>query len=327
MFLIGPWLALRARHPCFFTAANPGIFSGGFGLESKWDSLREIPEPWRPKSILARRDDNFDDIEAALAANGIGFPLIAKPAVGFRGLLVRKIDEAGALQRYLREHPVDFLVQEFIDYPTELGVLYLRLPGEETGRITSLTIKEFLAVRGDGRSSVRQLIAQSPRAILQLERLEKSHPALLDRIPAPDEHVPLDVVGNHSKGTRFINGNRFIDDRLVAVFDDIARQMEGFHYGRFDLKCDSLEDLRQGGRRKIIEVNGVCAEPTHIYDSTSTSYFGALRDIVRHWCYIGRISAHNHAHGAPCLPPGEMIKALLDLRRYLRRVAAFSSSR
>jgi len=24
-----PWLALKARHLCFFTAANPGIYTGG----------------------------------------------------------------------------------------------------------------------------------------------------------------------------------------------------------------------------------------------------------------------------------------------------------
>ena len=53
-------LALRSRHICFFTAANPGIKMGGNGVESKYDTVMKIPEQYRPKSVLAAQGQSFE---------------------------------------------------------------------------------------------------------------------------------------------------------------------------------------------------------------------------------------------------------------------------
>lgn len=322
-----PWQALRAGHPCFFTAANPGIYTGGMGMESKYRTIQKLPEMWRPRTVFAPRTRSFPALFEELEMTGIDFPLIAKPDLGYRGLLVKKLHSQEELEVYLGRYPIDFLLQEYLEYPEEIGVLYYREPGARSGRITSLTLKEFLYVTGDGRQTVRELIRANPRALLQMERLEKNHRPLLDQVPSAGERIQLGVVGNHSKGTRFVNGNHLIDKQLVRTFDRIATLIEGFNYGRFDIKCNSFEELRGGRHFKIIEVNGVCSEPTHIYDPTATTYYRALRDIWEHWAIIRNIGVRNHERGARYLAPGKMIREFIHLFHYRRRIRRMEKGR
>lgn len=320
MWFYLPYLQLRARHLCFFTAANPGIDTGGLGLESKFTTTEKIPSHLRPKTILVRKDTDFQEVKQQLRQAGIDYPIIAKPDIGYRGLLVKKIADAATLKTYLAQYAVDFVLQEFIEVLNEFGVLYYRHPSEESGQISSLTFKEFLHVMGDGTSTVLELIEAKPRARLQLQRLRKSHPVLLESIPKKEEYVPLGVIGNHSKGTHFINANQYIDDQLVRTFDEITRQLSGVFYGRYDIKCPSFEDLKAGKNIKIIEINGVCSEPTHIYDAQKTSYFKALRDIVRQWKIIFQISQANRKQGVTCMPAKELVNRFRALFKYLKQL-------
>lgn len=320
MFIYGPLLALRSRHACFFTAANPGIMAGGLGLESKFATLQNIPQEMCPKSVLALRGQDLALTLADIHHAGIDFPLIAKPDIGYRGLLVKKLDNPDQLRAYLSQYSIDFIIQEYLDYPEEIGLLYYRLPNEKKGKITSITLKDFLHVIGDGKSNVLELIENTPRALLQLERLQETHWQTFKNIPASGERVNLGVIGNHSKGTQFINGNRHIDAELEQAFDHIAAQIKGFSYGRFDLKCESLEMLRQGKNFKIMELNGVCSEPTHIYDQSSSNYFSAVGTIMWHWTIIRRVAAVNHLNGAPYLAGSKMIQLFGDLKRYIQKI-------
>ncbi len=319
------WLMIRSRHMCFWSAANPSIYSAGMGMESKYDTILKIPERYRPKALLYRQGEPMEELSERIAAAGISFPLIAKPDRGFRGLLVKKVGDVAALKEYLQRFPIDFIIQEFIALPEEVGVLYYRMPEQEQGRVTSLTTKEFLTVKGDGQSTVEELIYGKPRALLQLPRIREQHPEVLSQRPAQGERVPLGIVGNHAKGTRFINSNPLIDEGLCRTMDRISRQIDGFYYGRFDLKCESLQSLWTGEGIKVIEVNGVCSEPTHIYDPQGGTYFDALRDIARHWGLIRRISAANHRRGVAYMPHGPAARAILELFAYQRRVAEWAT--
>ena len=49
-------------------------------------------------------------------------------------------------------------------YAGEAAVLYARVPGEPSGRILSLTFRYFPHVIGDGRLTLRELIAVDERA-------------------------------------------------------------------------------------------------------------------------------------------------------------------
>jgi hypothetical protein len=314
------WLMIRARHMCFFTAANPGIYTGGMGLESKYQTLQLLPEALRPKSVLIKTAMPFEEALAQIDAAGLSFPLVAKPDLGFRGLLVKKIADGEALRAYLGQYPIDFIVQELISLPEEVGLLYYRFPGQEKGQVSSITTKEFLTVRGDGRATVLELVHAYPRALLQLERIQKQYPHLLDTVPDIGEKVELGMVGNHAKGTRFINSNAAISDAIISAFDDISKKIDGFYYGRFDLKCASFDALQTGEGLKIIELNGVCSEPTHIYDPERGTYWSALRDIARHWTIIFRIARMNRKKGIRYESHARIAKAFLHLFAYQKKI-------
>lgn len=320
----GPLLALRSRHLCFFSAANPGIFTSGFGMESKYETILKIPEALRPKTVFAGAGEDFENVRKKIADAGIDYPLIAKPDIGYRGLLVRKIDHEEELKAYLNQYPINFIIQEFVKKPEEIGILYYRFPDADKGRITSITLKEFLFVTGDGHSTVLELVLQKPRAVLQLDRLRQTHANVLETIPDQGERVALGVVGNHAKGTVFLNGNQFIDARITETFDRISRQIEGVYYGRFDVKCDSLEALRRGEGLKIIEINGICSEPAHIYQP-GASYFRALWELMRHWEILRRVSLANHKLGAPYMKLEDVVKAFRELHDYVRLIQEVES--
>lgn len=316
------WLMIKARHMCYWSAANPGIYTGGMGMESKFDTLQLIPPPYRPTSAYLPPSCPESTVRAKLKEANLRFPLIVKPNLGFRGLLVNKADNLEALMQKLSEHDIPFIAQEYIDWPEEVGVLYHRLPGAAGGRITSVTTKAFLHVTGNGKDNVAALIEQHPRALLQRDRLRSLYPGLMTEVPGAGERIRLGIVGNHAKGTRFINSNHLADKRMTAVFDHISRQIKGFYYGRFDLKCQSLDSLYTGQGLRILEVNGVCSEPTHIYDPQRGTYWTALRDIARHWSIIYRIAQANRQRGVPVLSHRKTAHAFLDLFAYQRKVGS-----
>lgn len=290
------WHAARARHLLFFSAANPAIPLGGAWGESKYDILQRLPTGIRPNMVLVRAGIPFEQVESAIQSTGLAFPLIAKPDVGERGFLVKKIASAETLRQHLTQYPVDFILQEWIDLPLEASVLFILFPGPKSRfEITSVCIKEFLQVVGDGRRSIRELILQNPRAAFQLERLEKEYPEQMDQVLQTGEVLPLGMIGNHCLGTKFLNGNHLIDKQLIQAFENICRQIEGIHYGRFDLKCADMDDLKNG-RIQVMELNGVLGEPAHVYDP-SVGAWRAYRDFWRHWKLIFEVSEANRKMG------------------------------
>ena len=69
--------------------------------------------------------------------------------------------------------------------------------------------------------------------------------------------------------------------------------MNGFYFGRLDIRFNSWEELKQGKNFSIIELNGSGSEPTHIYDPKH-SVFWAWKEITKHWKILYRISKMNH---------------------------------
>ncbi len=315
---------LRSRHMCFWSAVNPSIYTSGMGMESKFKTLELLPEAYRPLSALLPAGTGHQERQSRIQRAGLAYPLIVKPDLGFRGLLVQLVSTPDEMNAYLDRFPVDFIAQEWLPHPFEAGVLYHRMPGEHKGQVTSVTTKEFLSVCGDGASTVLDLIHRHPRALLQLERIRQQYPDKLAQVPGQGELVSLGIVGNHAKGTRFINSNGLIGPELNGFFDELALQIPGFYYGRFDLKYSHPASLHTGEGLKIIELNGVCSEPTHIYDPAKGTYFSALRDIARHWGIISRIARRQRKAGVPVMTHRQTAKAFLKLFAYQKRVRHWS---
>jgi len=292
------WLALRSRSLLFFTASNPGITMGGMFGESKYEILQKLPAAIRPKTIRIA-PGLTTNLEQQLKLHGLQYPLIFKPDIGERGFRVSRINNASEAKAYFEGAPGDFLIQELVSLPLEFGVLYSRKPSQATGTVASIVAKEMLFVEGDGISTLASLIRQKPRAKLQWRSLEKRYSSRLHEVLPKGVRMELVSIGNHCLGTKFLNGNHLISEELTASFDRISHQIEGFFFGRFDLRCASIEDLTQG-KVMVMELNGCGAEPAHIYDP-DFKLLPAIAALCRHWRMIFEISRENKRLGVPFL--------------------------
>lgn len=319
------YLAAKAKHSAFFSAANPCIKSSGNGTESKYKTIQLVPKKYRPKSVLHTTKTSFYTTLENIEKEKIKFPLIAKPDIGFRGLLVKKIDNKLALESYLKKYPIKIIIQEFIEYENECGIFYLRNPNNKSGKISSITLKRFLNVTGDGKSTLKELVNNDNRAKLYLELLSELHINKLDDIPKNNEIVKLSVIGNHSKGTQFICGGHLISKKIEEIFDKLSNAIPGWFYGRIDLKYNTFEELENGINFKILEINGILAEPTHIYDAENYNYFQALKAIRTHWKSLYEIATiNNKQYNIPYKSPQKFINEMFELRAYTKKISTLS---
>lgn len=270
---------------------------GGMFGESKYDILQRIPQHLIPKTIVIEPHVMPKTIMEKLLRNGYTLPVIFKPDLGERGFMVKRINNENDIVQYLKKIRVRFLVQELVDLPLEFGVFYSRKPSEEKGKVTSIVAKEMLFVIGDGKATLQQLILERPRAKLQFEKLKETFQSSLDEIIPAGKKIELVSIGNHALGTKFLNGNNLITEKLSSSFDSISKNIDGFYFGRFDVRCESPEDL-ENGTVKILELNGCGAEPAHIYDP-DFKIVDALQVLFRHWRTIFEISRENHKLGIP----------------------------
>ncbi|MBS1602988.1 MAG: NRDE family protein [Bacteroidetes bacterium] len=318
LYLYWLWLSLRARSFFFFSAANPRIQNAGFTHEKKSDIYLQIPGRYYPRTVLCPVGTDCSSLKRQLETWNFSYPLIAKPDIGERGSKVRLLNTFPELEDYCNTSRVDFLVQEFVSYPQEAGIFYARIPGEEKGRITGIVGKEFLAVTGDGRSTIRTLLRLDPRHHLQLRVLTARYGHLLDTILPSGINYTLVPYGNHCLGSKFVDWSNRISDQLAEVIDGVCRQIPEFYYGRLDIKFADWNDLLNGKGFSIIELNGAGSEPTHIYDPSHSIFF-AWKEIIRHWRLLHRISLINAKHRKiPLMSTGEGWRMLRDHARHQR---------
>jgi hypothetical protein len=319
-FLYWLWLSLKARSLFFFSASNPSIVMGGMMGESKFEVLSLVPDDVKPKTILISVPITVQSALKKINEHGLSFPLIFKPDLGERGWMVKRINNEEEVKEYFTKIKIDFLIQELVDLPLEFGVFYVRMPDEEKGKVVSITAKDFLSVMGDGVKTLEELILAKDRAKLQWETLRVNFSKRLDDVIVKGEKLELGAIGNHCLGTTFLNGNNLITAKLNDSFDLISKQIKDFYFGRYDLRCASLEDL-ENGKVKIVELNGCGAEPAHIYQP-GASLFEALKVLYVHWHTMYRISKINHERGIPYLSFNEGRNIFNNFKNTRRRGAA-----
>lgn len=305
-FIYWIWLSIKSRSLLFFSASNPGILTGGMFGESKFDVLNKIPAAYKPRATLINHPASLDQVQQEIRNADFSFPLIFKPDIGERGWMVKKIQTNEDISEYLRKAKFNFIIQEYIQLPLEFSVFYHRHPNETNGRVTSVTMKQMLSVTGDGLHTLEELILSKDRAKLQWEVLKNTFSAQLKEIPVKGREIELVPIGNHCLGTTFINRNDLITETLSSSFDKISKQVDGFFFGRYDIRAASFEDL-EDGKIMIMELNGCGAEPSHIYQP-GASLRKALIDLYIHWKTIYDISRANHKHGVAYLPLAQGIE-------------------
>lgn len=271
--------SIRMRSFSYFCRVNPGIRFGGFLDYSKSEILKQIPEKYKAKTRFLKNKEDLKDLP--------DFPFVLKPDIGERGVNVEVIRNLSDWENYpLKEN---LILQEFIDLPAEFGVFYAKQNGES--KILSITGKEFLVYKADGKTSLADFVRNHPRVGHRIDFLSKKFSDDWDKVHPVGTEILLEPIGNHNRGTRFFDASHLITNDLLKSVSEIAESISGFHYGRMDIKAENSEDLKKG-KIKVLEVNGANSEPTHIYDSNYT-LIKAYIEIKRHLDIQYQISKNN----------------------------------
>lgn len=294
------WLyyAIKARTFWFSSNVNPTIEFSGIEGETKSEMYAQLPPGLYPATIYINAKTDFYKVIAALKNSKINYPFIVKPDVGMQGILFRKIENEEQLMLYHTHISVNYLIQELINLPLEFSVFHIRYPAKMKGKVTGFILKEYMFVEGDGQSTLLQLIQKHSKARARENEMRQKHKIVLYEILPKGKQYTLSIAGNHNRGAKFINLHNYIDQQLCNVFDKISNEAKEFYYGRYDIKCTSVDDLKAGKNFSILEFNGAGAEPNHIYDC-GMSYKNALKEIARHWSDLYEIGKINNNRGIP----------------------------
>ena len=292
------WYCLRARSLWFFSPSNPTITFGGFEGESKKEMYEQLPPGSYPKSIFISPSLSFDEVQQQVAIKNFQYPFAVKPDIGMMGYMFRRIHNEEEFRQYHSKIPVDYFIQELVAYPLEVSVFYYRFPNQQKGTITGFLKKEFLEVVGDGKSTLRELIQNCPRVRFRLEEMKSKHADRLNDIIPEGEIYVLSHALNLSRGGRLVSLEGEKDEELLKVFDGLSHYTKHFYYGRYDIKCASISDLKQGKNFSILEYNGCGAEPHHIYGNGNT-LVQAYKIVLHHWHMLYQISRYNYENGIP----------------------------
>jgi membrane protein DedA with SNARE-associated domain len=329
------WLSIRYHSLSLPALANPRIEVGGLWGESKTvylDMVSGDARRWlaRYASMQRGESDAATVLEAARAlirAAQLSYPIVAKPDIGWQGFGVRLIHSEAELLHYLTVFPAGarFMVQEAVDWDGEAGVFYVRMPGDDRGRVMLLTFRYFPHVVGDGARKVRDLILADQRAGWKAGAhlgLEGGHggvpPETLERVPAPGEVVRLAFIGSMRVGGLYRDADDRITPALSARFDAISRSMPDFHYGRFDVRFASVDRLQQGEDFRIIEINGAGSEAIGAWDPEKT-VVQVYRHLFAQQRLMFEIGAANRARGWKAPGLVSMIRAARLQNRLVKR--------
>lgn len=266
------WLGIRHRSVTLPSSANPCITAGGLVGEGKLEYFQIMGPLARAATatsigIPIGPATTPDDLLEAMASIQIEFPIVVKPDLGWCGYGVNKIVDAVALATYLSRFPTGqtLILQRYLREEGEAGLFYVRHPDTATGSLLGVLLRHYPRVIGNGRDTIASLIARDVR----LSRLTGSslHRCSYDptRVPASGETVRLSTIASTRVGGLYEDATHAITPALTARIDAIARDMEDFHIGRFDVRYTTIDALRNG-EFTIMEVNGAGAEAVHAWD-------------------------------------------------------------
>ncbi len=315
------WLGIKHRSLLLFTAANPAMPAGGFIAESKAEILNGLaPSPLIAKTKLIPDSENAPEREEAvrrfMAEHRLELPIVLKPDAGQRGSGVAIVRTDDQLRDYLTRTRCPVLAQEYVP-GKEFGVFYYRQPNEQRGKIFSITEKRMPLVHGDGKHTVEELILLDTRAVTLAEMYLDLQAHQSTRIPSAGEPVQLVELGTHCRGAIFLDGSWVGGPGLDAAIDELSRGYDGFYFGRYDIRTESADDLRAGKSFKVIELNGVTSEATHIYDPKH-GLRAAYRTLFEQWRIAFEIGRRNRQRGAKPASLADLVRAWRLYRRLAR---------
>lgn len=313
------WLSVRHRGFGKVAAANPAIPGGGFVGESKADILDGLGTDhprvarWRRVPLSDSLPTRRAEVHEFMETRGLDFPVVLKPDVGQRGSGVQVLESPAALEAALEAQAVDGVLQEYVA-GVELGVFWVCDPDQDRGRVTSLTEKILPELGGDGTRTLEELILSDERAVCMARTYFSANQDRLQEIPAAGERVRLVELGTHARGAIFLDGARWNTPELAEAIEELSQGFEGFYFGRYDVRGASFEAIARGDFH-VLELNGVTAEETHVYDP-SHSLLYAWKTLMAQWATAFTVARKNLRQGRG--EPTSLLEVLAEFVRYRR---------
>jgi hypothetical protein len=286
--------------------------------ESKHQILEHLKNaaPWLPCSRLLACEapaHRLAEAEEFMQQHGLQFPVVLKPDAGQRGAGVAIVRSLEQLYEYLTHSSFPVILQEYVP-GKEYGVFYYRYPGDAHGRVFSVTEKRMPVLLADGKRTLEELILADDRAVCMSDFYLRKHLERSQEIPEAGERVQLVEIGTHCRGAIFLDGGDTITPHLEEVIDRVAKTFDGFFFGRFDIRVPSRADFMAGRNMKIVELNGVTSEATHIYDP-KLSLLDAYRVLLQQWRIAFEIGDLNRARGTRPTSLTDLLKTTREYRR------------
>lgn len=320
------YLIIRYGSIRLITASNPLIPMGGIMMESKFSILKSLPVQWIAKATLFEMADKHNasvKLYDFLKTLNSPFPIIAKPDIGERGRGLKLIANQSDLDSFVKNLDVNYIFQEYHPGPFEAGIFYYRMPGENQGKIFSITKKTFPVLIGDGKHTIEELIKRHPRFKFQKNTFLDRNLKHLNVILSVGETFSLGFTGNHIQGCMFEDGSDLITKELERSIDTISLSCHGFFFGRYDIRYKSESDLKEGHSFKIIELNGAMSESTNLYDPKFTIW-KSYSILFQQWKLLFQIGKKNHEAGTLLATYKEFYALWQSYQDYIKQIDPIS---
>ena len=281
VYLIGLWI--KHKSITLVTMANPGIKFGGIVKESKSEILQSIQlkEMVAPFRLITPDKEAYNACKIFMEEHNLKFPVVLKPDAGERGREVVIPKNESELERFVSAFSVPFIIQKYVD-GLEFGVFYVRYPHQKKGSIISITRKEYLWLTGNGEHTLEELILQDDRAVCMAKTHFEQHVDHLFKVIPKGKRIKLVEVGTHSRGAIFKDATYLNTPELVDSIDEVSKSIEGFYFGRFDIKVPDETHFAEGNSINVLELNGITSEATHMYDP-KYPYWYAVKTLCEQW--------------------------------------------
>lgn len=284
-------LSLRHLSPLAALRANPGLEKGGLFPGSKQDFFALFPETSAllPASVKLEAGWDAGQLDSAwkLFCGHVGSipqKFVVKPDDGIQGKDIQFLQSIDALQAFWNSDARgsdDWLLQEYVD-GLEATLFYNQPSPQARGQILSMALKWGYPVTGDGRHTIAQLIELAEADHATKRQVAKTNRHRLDAIPPDGEPLDLIEVRNHHLGATFQDASAYITPTLEAAVCSQLDAIDGYQYGRLDVRAPDFEALRKGRGIKVLEANALYSEPVHAYDP-KYGLRDAYRIFIGHW--------------------------------------------
>jgi hypothetical protein len=302
------WIFLSIRHRSVTLPfiANPKLTLSGMVGVPKSELMKQANStsalsilPW----VLHTVDDTPLETQATqwlarLPAKDIHFPFVCKPDIGCRGSGVKLIKNLEQLTQCIDSYPSGsgLLAQKLSNWEPEVGIFFVRMPGQSQGRIVSLTQKYTPHVVGDGTSTLGELVGQDHRAKDLTRLYYERHQSQWDTVLKQDEDYRLVFSASHCRGAVFSDVRSQVTEPLTQKINEIMAGLPEFYYGRLDVKFSTMERLQAGLDLEIVEINGASAESIHIWDRNA-KFTDAVTTLMWQYRTLFTIGAKNRRLG------------------------------